>query len=85
MESGYPQFEAYEWNALFAPAGTPTAITERLAREVNKIIQLPEVKERFAGLSAEPIGSTPAVLEQFRRKELTQWGDVIKRANIKLE
>jgi tripartite-type tricarboxylate transporter receptor subunit TctC len=85
MESGYPQFEAYEWNALFAPASTPTAITERMAREVNKIIQLPEIKDRFAGLSAEPIGSTPAVLEQFRRKEIAQWADVIKRANIRLE
>jgi tripartite-type tricarboxylate transporter receptor subunit TctC len=85
MESGYPQFEAYEWNALFAPGGTPAAITERMAREVGKIVQLPEIKERFAGLSAEPIGSTPAALEQFRRKELTQWAEVIKRANIRLE
>jgi tripartite-type tricarboxylate transporter receptor subunit TctC len=85
MESGYPQFEAYEWNALFAPAGTPTAITERIAREINKIMQLPEIKERFAGLSADAIGSTPEALEQFRRKEIAQWAGVIKRAGIKLE
>lgn len=85
MESGYPQFEAYEWNALFAPAGTPTAITERVSREINKLMQLPEIKERFAGLSAEAVGSTPEALDQFRRKEITQWASVIKRANIRLE
>lgn len=85
MESGLPQFESYEWNALFAPAGTPTAITERIAREINKLMQLPEIKERFAGLSAEAVGSTPDALEQFRRKEITQWAGVIKRANIRLE
>jgi tripartite-type tricarboxylate transporter receptor subunit TctC len=85
MESGLPQFESYEWNALFAPAGTPTAITERIAREINKIMQLPEIKERFAGLSADAIGSTPEALEQFRRKEIAQWAGVIKRAGIRLE
>lgn len=82
-ESGFPTFEAYEWNAVFAPAGTPSAITERMAREINKVMQLPEIKERFAGLSADGVGSMPAELEAFRRADIAKWAEVIKKQNIK--
>lgn len=83
-ESGFPTFEAYEWNAVFAPAGTPTAITERMAREINKVMQSADIKERFAGLSADAVGSTPAELEKFRRDDIAKWAGVIKKQGIKM-
>ena len=84
-ESGLPGYEVYEWNALFAPAGTPPDIIERVQREVVRALAVPEVRERLASLGAEPVGSTPAELEKFRRAEMGKWAAIIKRAGIKPE
>ena len=84
-ESGLPGYEVYEWNALFAPAGTPPDIIERVQREIVRALAVPEVRERLASLGAEPVGSTPAELEKFRRAEMDKWAAIIKRAGIKSE
>ena len=84
-ESGLPGYEVYEWNALFAPAGTPPDIIERVQREVVRALAVPEVRERLASLGAEPVGSTPAELDKFRRSEMEKWAAIIKRAGIKPE
>lgn len=83
--AGLPNYEVYEWNAMFAPAGTPAAIVERMHRELVKALALPDVRERLAGLGAEIVGGTPAELEGFRRSEFTKWAAIIKRAGIKAE
>ncbi len=84
-ESGLPGYEVYEWNAVFAPAGVPGEIIERLQRELVKALALPDVRERLAGLGAEVAGSTPVELESFRRSELTKWAAIIKRAGLKAD
>ena len=84
-ESGLPGYEVYEWNAFFAPAGTPADIIERVQRETARALALPEVRERLLALGAEPVGSTAAELEQFRRAEMVKWAAIIKRAGIKPE
>ena len=84
-ESGLPGYEVYEWNAVFAPAGVPGEIIERLQRELVKALALPDVRERLAGLGAEVAGGTPAELESFRRSELTKWAAIIKRAGLKAD
>ena len=84
-ESGLPGYEVYEWNAFFAPAGTPVDIIDRVQRETARALATPEVRERLASLGAEPVGGTPAELEKFRRTEMEKWAAIIKRAGIKSE
>ncbi len=84
-ESGLPGYEVYEWNAVFAPAGVPPDIIERMQREIVKALALPDVRERLTGLGAEVAGGTPAELESFRRSEITKWAAIIKRAGLKAD
>jgi len=83
--SGIPNFEVYEWNGLFAPKGTPSAVVERLEREVRAIVAEPEIRQRLADLGAEPVGSTSAEFAAFLASETAKWSKVIKDANIKAE
>ena len=66
-ESGIEGFEAYEWNAVFAPSGTPKAIVDRFSQVLAEVLKDPEVIKTLSGLGAEIIGSTPEELEQFLR------------------
>lgn len=84
-ESGVPGYETYEWNAIFAPAGTPPAIVNRLSTVLAKVLREPAIVERLAGIGAEPIGSTPAELETFRRAEIAKWQKVVKDSRLKLD
>ena len=84
-ESGVPEFSAYEWNGLFAKSGTPAPILQKLEAEMRQILMLPEVRQRFADLGAEPVGSTAAELGEFVRGETAKWARVIKEANIRID
>ena len=84
-ESGLPGYEVYEWNALFAPAGTPAEVIDRMQREVARAMAATDVRERLSALGAEPVASTPPELERFRRAEINKWAATIKRAAIKSE
>lgn len=84
-ESGIEGFEAYEWNAVFAPSGTSKAIVDRFSQVLADVLKDPEVIKTLSGLGAEIIGSTPEELEQFRRDDIRKWSEVAKKANISLE
>lgn len=84
-ESGIEGFEAYEWNAVFAPGGTSKAIVDRFSQVLADVLKDPEVIKTLSGLGAEIIGSTPEALEQFRRDDIRKWSEVAKKANISLE
>lgn len=84
-ESGIEGFEAYEWNAVFAPSGTSKAIVDRFSQVLADVLRDPEVIKTLSGLGAEIIGSTPEELEQFRRDDIRKWSEVAKKANISLE
>ena len=84
-ESGVPGYETYEWNAVFAPAGTPPAIVDQVSQALAKVLKDPAIAEQLAGIGAEPIGSTPAELDTFRRAEIAKWQRVVKEANLKLD
>jgi tripartite-type tricarboxylate transporter receptor subunit TctC len=77
-------FEAYEWNGLFAPHGTPAAIVNKLNATVNEALRSPEVTSRFAQLNIETRQNTPAEFHTFVEDQMTRWGKVVKDANIKL-
>ncbi len=81
-EAGYPGLEAYAWFGLLAPAKTPTSIIQRLNREANVALRLPDVKEMFENDGVEAAPSTPEELAQFISNEIRKWATVIKLAGI---
>jgi tripartite-type tricarboxylate transporter receptor subunit TctC len=81
-EAGVPGYEVYEWQGVVAPAGTPSAVINRLHQEIVKTLALPDMKERFAGVGAQAVGSTPDQLAAFIKKELAVWSKVVKTAGI---
>jgi len=81
-ESGLPGYEVTGWNALFAPAKTPPQIIQQLNREVNEVLQLPDVKRRLLELGTEGKGSTPAEMGALLRNDIAKWAAVIKQAGI---
>ncbi len=81
-EAGVPDMEVPVWTAFFAPAGTPKAIVARLQKEVARVVHTPEVKERFAAMGIEPVGSTPEELGAVVARDLAKYKAVAKAANI---
>lgn len=77
-----PGFEAVTWIGLLAPAGTPKEIVARMHREIEKIVQLPEVQERLSASGAEPVASTPEQFGAYLSAEVAKWGRVVKQAKI---
>jgi tripartite-type tricarboxylate transporter receptor subunit TctC len=84
-ESGYPGFELISWHSILAPARTPKPIVTRLNAELVKILAQPEVKERFASMGVEPVGSTPAQFAEHLKSETVRFAKVIKAAGIRAE
>ena len=80
-----PGFEVYGWFALFAPKGTPAAITARVNEDVNKALAQPEVISRFATFGTYPRPGTQADAVAFVKKEQATWSKVIRDAGIKAE
>lgn len=83
-ESGLAGFEMIAWYNCFAPARTPRPIIERLNNEINRIVQLPDVRERLNTLGVTPMTGTPEDLGRYLRFEVGRWSKVIKDAGIKL-
>lgn len=81
-EAGLPGFEAVSMHGIFAPAKTPDALIARLNQEIVRVLQRPDSKERFAGIGAEPIGSTPEQLTAEIKAEIARMGKVIREAGI---
>ena len=85
-ESGLTGVEAYDWYGILAPAGTPKPIIDALNAQTVRILQMPDVSDRFASTQfAEPVGSTPDELQRFMRAEIERWARVIRQANIRAE
>jgi tripartite-type tricarboxylate transporter receptor subunit TctC len=83
VELGIPDMEVPVWMALFAPSKTPPAIVARLQREVARAVQLPEVKERFAGMGVDAVGGSSEELARQVAHDIEKWTAVAKAAGIK--
>ncbi len=80
-----PGYEAYVWDAVGAPAKTPTEIIEELNKEINAVLSDPTIKARFASLGAEPMLMTPTEFGKYIASETEKWGKVVKTAHIKAD
>jgi tripartite-type tricarboxylate transporter receptor subunit TctC len=79
-----PGFEAYEWNGVFVPHGTPATIVRTLNGAINEAIRAPDVKERFEQLNIDSRPNTPEEFRAFVKDQMERWSKVVKEANIKL-
>jgi len=79
-----PGFEAYEWNGVFVPHGTPPAIVRSLNGAINEALGAPDIKERFEQLNIDSRQNTPEEFRGFVKDQMERWGKVVKEANIKL-
>jgi tripartite-type tricarboxylate transporter receptor subunit TctC len=81
-ESGVPGYELNGWSGLLVPAATPASIVRRLHAEIVKVLNAPDVKNRFTGMAFEVVGNTPEEFQAFIRREVEKWGKVVRAANI---
>ena len=84
-ESGFPGFDDHTWFSFFAPAGTPPAIVNRLNKEINRILQLPEVKSR---LDAQSLVFTPNTPQQFAaalKSEVKRYAGMVKQSGARVD
>jgi len=79
-----PGFEAYEWNGVFVPTGTPSAIIEKLNAGLNAMLREPAVTDRLDKLNVNYRPNTPENFRAFVAAEMEKWSRVVKEANIKL-
>ena len=84
-ESGVPGYEVVNWFAFIGPKGVPRAVVERLNREIDRAVHLPDVVERLAADGLAPVGGPPENLHARIAKEIPQWRQVVARAKIKVE
>jgi tripartite-type tricarboxylate transporter receptor subunit TctC len=84
-EQGIKGFELYSWFGIVARTGTPDAIVAKLNQAINQVMDTPEFKQRLAVLGAQKIGGTPAVFQKMIQDDQQLWGDVIRKANMKVD
>jgi tripartite-type tricarboxylate transporter receptor subunit TctC len=84
-ESGLPKFQSVTWFAIMAPPKTPAATVTRVRTAVSDALKQPDVIQRFAELSAEPVGGTPAETAAFIQEEVARWREVIQTAGVTVE
>jgi len=81
-ESGLKDYEVTSWNGISAPKGTPPDVVERLNKEINAVVAMPDVKQKLLDLGVEARGSTPQALNQLLVSEIDKWKQVVLRAKI---
>jgi len=84
-ESGYPDFEYSNWNALFAPAKTSPQMIRKMNAEIVRIISDPEMSRRLTVLGADPAPGSPEALARYMRTDHERWKKVIRTAGIKAQ
>jgi tripartite-type tricarboxylate transporter receptor subunit TctC len=82
QEAGVPDFDVSVWYGVFAAAGTPAPIVQKLNTEFIRAMNVPEVKKVIESSGYLVVGSTPAELDAHVRSEIARWGPVVKAAGV---
>ena len=82
-EAGVPGYQAVIWSGMLAPAHTPRALIDRINREVVRIVQAPDFRERLVQLGSDSVGSTPEQWGQFIKDEIEKWTKIARIAGVK--
>lgn len=84
-ESGFPGFDMPSWYGLWAPAGTPPGVVSRIQKEVRLALRDPVVAEKLAGISFQPVGSSPEDFGKYASSEFSKYKTLISAARIKAD
>ncbi len=84
-EAGLPGFEATSWYGLFAPAGTPREVVDKLVSEINTVLKSAEIVQIFERLGLEPAGGTADEFRTHFLKDMERWAKVAKSANVRVD
>jgi tripartite-type tricarboxylate transporter receptor subunit TctC len=84
-ELGFPEIQDYTWVGFFAPAGTPAEIVQKLNEALNRVLQMPDVRERLDALTLEPVGGSPQQFADYVRAEVVKWGAIVKQTGAKVD
>lgn len=84
-EASYPEVESVLWTGLFAPAGTPQPVIDKLGADVAKVLQQQDVQKRLAEMGFEPGGGSPEQTAAKLKADLEKWGKVAREARVKAE
>jgi len=84
-ESGLPGFEAVSWFAVFAPAGTPRPVIDKLQAEISHILKTPELAKKLIDIGLEPVASTPEELAAYQKSEIVKWAKVVQDSGARAE
>jgi tripartite-type tricarboxylate transporter receptor subunit TctC len=84
IESGFPDFEAVAWIGFLTTGGTPRPIIDRYNREIVKILNSPEIRDKLLAVEFEMVAGTPEQFGEWIRTEIARWGKVIKQTGAKV-
>ena len=85
QEAGLAGYESSSWGGVMAPGGTPPAIVNKINTDIVRVLRMPDIQEKLAGLGATVVAQGPAEFAAFLQSEIKKWDGVAKRANIRLE
>ena len=84
-EAGVPGYEVGVWFGIVAPAGTPPAVLAKLNGELNRMLAMPDVKQKFADQGVDPVGGPPERFAEHIRVQIEKWSKVVKESGAKVE
>jgi tripartite-type tricarboxylate transporter receptor subunit TctC len=84
-EAGLAGYEVIGWTGVIAPAGTPPQIVQQLSAEVNRVMNLPEVREKLLAVAVEPMTATPEQFSAFIAAEIPRWARLVQASGAKLD
>ena len=80
-----PDFEVDSWIAMFAPARTAPSVIARMQKEIARVVQIPELRQKLIEQTADPVASSPEELDRVVKTELKKWAEVVRSAKIKVD